>query len=90
MQNKRKTSTVICRVVKYSYVIFLSSALNFGSAYFLSTCIFCWEVSQCLVTAKETVVDIEFKYIKDDTEEPENHPMTMIMQGVLLPWERPS
>jgi len=40
--------------------------------------------------AKETVVDIEFKYIKDDTEEPENHPMTMIMQGVLLPWERPS
>lgn len=27
--------------------------------------------------AEETVVDIEFKYVKDATEEPEGHPMAM-------------
>lgn len=34
VQNKRKSSTVICRVVKYLYVFFVSSALNLSSAYF--------------------------------------------------------
>lgn len=32
---QNKSSTVICKVVKYVYAIFVSSALNLGSAYFL-------------------------------------------------------
>lgn len=34
--------------------------------------------------AKETIVDIEFKYVKDAAEEPEGHPMAMTMTTIML------